>query len=52
MQKDDPDFITFHTTLDNKFKSLRCDGVGSFSTRTEGISAEEEVLWSFKSDHT
>ena len=47
MQKDDPDFITFHTTLDNEFKPLRNDGVGSSSSQTEGISSEEEdLLWS------
>lgn len=44
MQKDDPDFVTFHTTLDNEFKSLRSEGIGSSCSRTEGISSEEEVL--------
>ena len=47
LQKEDRDFATFHITLDNQFKSLCSDGVGSSSSQTEGISSEEEeCLWS------
>ena len=45
-QKDHPSFRAFHVTLDNVFKSLRRDGVGSTSSNTEGIKKEEEdLLW-------
>ena len=44
--KEDPDFNSFQVTLDNLFKHLRCDGVGSSSSRTETISCDEETqLW-------
>ena len=47
LEKSNPVFSQFHITLDNLFKSLRSDGVGSSSSHTEGISSEEEkLLWS------
>ena len=46
ISKDDPAFSSFHITVDNLFKCLRKDGVGSESRHTEGISKEEEnLLW-------
>ena len=44
LNKEDSEFSTFHTTLDNLFKSLRNDGFGSSSLGTEGISSEEEDM--------
>ena len=44
--KEDPDFTSFHMTLDNLFKSIRADGIGTESSLTESISREEEnQLW-------
>uniref|UniRef100_A0A1X7T9L7 Uncharacterized protein n=1 Tax=Amphimedon queenslandica TaxID=400682 RepID=A0A1X7T9L7_AMPQE len=46
MSKDDPAFHTFIVTLDNLFKNLRSDGIGTESSLTESISKEEEdQLW-------
>ena len=46
LDKDDPAFSTFLITLDNLFKALRADGIGTNSLHTEGISNEEENrLW-------
>ena len=46
LDKDDPAFSTFLITLDNLFKALRADGIGTKSLHTEGISNEEENrLW-------
>ena len=46
ISKDNPAFSSFHITVDNLFKCLRKDGVGSESRHTEGISNEEEnLLW-------
>ena len=46
LKKDDPDFSKFQTTLDNLFKMLRSDGIGSDFSPTEGITLEEEkLLW-------
>jgi hypothetical protein len=48
LDKEDITFHTFHVTLDNLFKSLRSEGIGSSSSSTEGItSEEEEILWKF-----
>ena len=46
LDKDDPAFSTFLVTLDNLFKSLHADGIGTNPLHTEGISNEEEnQLW-------
>ena len=46
LESSDPEFLSLTRTLDNLFKSLRLQGVGSTSA-TECISAEEEeLLWS------
>ena len=46
LNKEDTSFRTFHVTLDSLFKSLRSEGIGSNSSRTEGITNEEEdILW-------
>jgi hypothetical protein len=46
LKKDDPDFVTFHNTLDNVFKSLRSNGIGVSSSATEGLSNDDEgKLW-------
>ena len=46
LSKEDPSFRMFHVTLDNYFKLLRSDGIGSTSPHTEGISMDEEnTLW-------
>ena len=43
--KEDPDFTSFHITLDNLFKSLRrADGIGTESSLTESRE-EENQLW-------
>ena len=47
LDRNNPDFATFITTLDNLFKDLRSNGVGATSKHCEGISKEEgELLWS------
>ncbi len=46
LDKKDPAFSTFRTGLDNLFKQLKSNGVGSDSQHTENISSEEEnQLW-------
>ena len=46
LNKDDPGFRTFYVTLDNLFKSLHSNGLGSTSSHAEVISREEETaLW-------
>ena len=46
LDKKDPKFAKFTTTLDNLFKDLRASGVGADSKHTEGISMDEEdLLW-------
>ena len=42
LSKEDPSFHTFHVRLDNYWKSLRSDGIGSTSIHPEGISKDEE----------
>ena len=45
-EKKDARFNKFMTVLDNLFKSLQSDGVGSEEKHTEGITSEEEdKLW-------
>ena len=39
-------FSTFTTILDNLFKHLCLSGVGAVLKHTEGISKEENLLWS------
>lgn len=46
LEKKSPAFVEFMSTLDNLFKKLRSEGVGSSSAHTEGISREEDELWS------
>ena len=47
LESSDPEFLSFTRTLDNLFKSLRSQGVGSTTSATENTSAEEEkLLWS------
>ncbi|XP_011403268.1 PREDICTED: uncharacterized protein KIAA1958-like [Amphimedon queenslandica] len=47
MDKNNGSFNVFNTTLDNLYKKLRSEGIGSASKHTEGISKEEEdQLWS------
>ena len=42
-----PEFVEFHRTLDNLFRKLRTDGIGSESKHTPSISIQEEnMLWS------
>lgn len=45
LDKNNPAFSTFTVTVDNLFKNLRTSGVGATSKQTEGISKEEELLW-------
>ena len=46
MDKNNGSFNVFNTTLDNLYKKLRSEGVGAASKHTEGISKEEDQLWS------
>ena len=46
LDKKDPKFAKFTTTLGNLFKDLRASGVGADSKHTDGISMDEEdLLW-------
>ena len=46
LDKNDPEFSTFRTAVDNLLKKLKSDGVGSNSQHTENIFPEEENnLW-------
>ena len=46
LDKNNPAFSSFQTSLNNLFKQLRSSGVGAESVQTEGISHEEENrLW-------
>lgn len=45
LQKDDASFNKFHVTLDNLFKSLRSDGIGSSSTHTETITKQRKIYF-------
>ena len=45
LDKNNPAFSTFTVTVDNLFKNLWTSGVGATSKQTEGISKEEELLW-------
>ncbi len=42
LDRNNPDFATFITTLDNLFKDLCSNAVGATSKHCEGISEEEE----------
>lgn len=45
--KEDASFSEFHTVLDNLYKCLRADGIGTAASHTESISKDEEnELWS------
>ena len=44
LDKDDSAFVSFRTTLDNLFKSLREKGIGATAYHTEGICKEEEEM--------
>ena len=47
LESSDQEFSSFTRTLDNLFKSLQSQGVGSTTSVMESISAEEEeLLWS------
>ena len=47
MDLNNPEFSVFHTALDNVFRDLRADGVGSSSKAAEVFTREEEnELWS------
>ena len=46
LDKSNPNFSAFTTTIDNFYKDLRSGGVGATSKHAEGISREEEeLLW-------
>ena len=41
--KEDPDFTSFHITLDNLFKSLRADGIGTESSLTSQFQGKKRT---------
>lgn len=46
LDKSNADFVVLHRSIDNVFRKLRDEGVGSDSKQTAGITREEEnLLW-------
>ena len=46
LEKNDPQFVPFHGSIDNVLRKLREDGVGAESKQTATITIEEEkMLW-------
>uniref|UniRef100_A0A1X7T8K5 Uncharacterized protein n=1 Tax=Amphimedon queenslandica TaxID=400682 RepID=A0A1X7T8K5_AMPQE len=43
MDKNNGSFNVFNTTLDNWYKKLRSEGIGSASKHTEGIFKEDQL---------